>query len=412
MGHWQSLTLWHHSSKTDSKSHSFGGCYQLLWSGGSCHCLFSLLSGFRHSCNCGYVNAHGHSKHEASDSTKFAGGVIRIKTQGLCQGNSAAPAGWGVVSVVLLNAHKQKGYGAKFLCPITKLSQHLAAVLYVDDTNLIHIDMEKTETVQEAYNAIQNAVTNWGNLFIASGGALKPAKCFFHLISFKFQQGKWKYAHNSNNEAFFVHVPLPDGTSERIRHLPISEVQKHWETWLAQNDLRQNNWRTWRRRQWSGQTIWRMVVVTNDWLGSATAPNSGPDSCITASFNELTTCLQCAYWKMLPLCGINRNCGSAFHQTALGFYGVGFKHPCIEVMIAHSNKILQHFGCQSSLGIQLQEVSFELILLELGLGFQPLQEDYEKFSSLTTHSWLKSLWEKLLLFGIDITIHNHKLVYP
>ena len=47
------------------------------------------------------------------DSKDFAGLTVDIKTQGLCQGNSAAPAGWTVVSIVILN-DRRRGHGAKF----------------------------------------------------------------------------------------------------------------------------------------------------------------------------------------------------------------------------------------------------------------------------------------------------------
>jgi hypothetical protein len=77
------------------------------------------------------------------DSTKFAGGGICVKMQGLTQGNGASPAGWAVISIVILNAHRKKGHGAKFVCPITKLSSHLSAILYMDDTDLLHINMEE-----------------------------------------------------------------------------------------------------------------------------------------------------------------------------------------------------------------------------------------------------------------------------
>jgi hypothetical protein len=39
------------------------------------------------------------------DSKTAAGMQIEIKTQGLCQGNGTAPAGWAVVSIVILRAH-------------------------------------------------------------------------------------------------------------------------------------------------------------------------------------------------------------------------------------------------------------------------------------------------------------------
>ena len=46
------------------------------------------------------------------DSTEFAGLTVEIKTQGLCQGNGAASAGWTVVCITILRAHKRKGHGA------------------------------------------------------------------------------------------------------------------------------------------------------------------------------------------------------------------------------------------------------------------------------------------------------------
>jgi hypothetical protein len=106
------------------------------------------------------------------NSTSFAGGGISIKTQGMCQGNGAAPAGWVVISICIQNAHSKKGHGAKRLCPIPKLEKHLSAILYVDDTDLLHIDLTQNKTVDEVHLAIQESVNSWGNLVIVMGGAL------------------------------------------------------------------------------------------------------------------------------------------------------------------------------------------------------------------------------------------------
>ncbi len=40
------------------------------------------------------------------DSKEFAGSLVDVKTQGLCQGNGAAPARWAVVSITILRVHK------------------------------------------------------------------------------------------------------------------------------------------------------------------------------------------------------------------------------------------------------------------------------------------------------------------
>ncbi len=94
------------------------------------------------------------------DSTKFAGGGIRIKMQGLTQGNGASLAGWAVISIVILKAHRKKVHGAKFVCPISRLSSHLLAIIYVDDTDLLHINLEEDESVAKVHKAIQTSVTN------------------------------------------------------------------------------------------------------------------------------------------------------------------------------------------------------------------------------------------------------------
>jgi hypothetical protein len=121
--------------------------------------------------------------------TKFAGGRIPIKTQGLTQGNGASPAGWTVISIIILNAHGKKGHGAKFVCLITKLSSHLSVILYVDDTDLLHINLEKDKLVAQVHELIQASIENWGNLLIATGGALQLAKCFYSIISYEWTNG-------------------------------------------------------------------------------------------------------------------------------------------------------------------------------------------------------------------------------
>ena len=45
------------------------------------------------------------------DSTSFSGGSICIKTQGLCQGNRATLAGWAVIGICIIGAHRKLAMG-------------------------------------------------------------------------------------------------------------------------------------------------------------------------------------------------------------------------------------------------------------------------------------------------------------
>ena len=81
------------------------------------------------------------------DSKTFAALTIKIKTQGLGQGNRASPAGWCIISIAILWVHGVKGHGAHFLAPLSQVWHSLSAILYVDDTNLLHLNMNTNKLV-------------------------------------------------------------------------------------------------------------------------------------------------------------------------------------------------------------------------------------------------------------------------
>jgi hypothetical protein len=87
----------------------------------------------------------------------------------------------------MIPAHKQNGHGIHLWCPISNKTFHLAGTLFVDDTDLEHLDLNKSESIMESHTALQESIINWGCLLLATGEALKPAKCFYHMISFSWK---------------------------------------------------------------------------------------------------------------------------------------------------------------------------------------------------------------------------------
>ncbi len=166
------------------------------------------------------------------DSAAYAGGESNneedpVKTQGLCQGNGAAPATWMVTSIPMIAAHKRKGHGAHFIDPILDISGHIVGSLFVDDTDLVHVNMQVVEMILEAHSRLQESVINWGRLLIATGGALKPSKCSFYLTSFKWKaDGTWVYKDNVIQPDLAIGIHLADGSLAEIEHLPVSSAVK------------------------------------------------------------------------------------------------------------------------------------------------------------------------------------------
>ncbi len=96
----------------------------------------------------------------------------------------------------------------------------------MDNTDLLHINLDKDETVDDAHAAIQNSMNSWGNLLIATGGTLKPEKCFYSILSFEWVCREWKCKDNSIIGNYGVTVPLTGGGSAAIVHCPNTHAEE------------------------------------------------------------------------------------------------------------------------------------------------------------------------------------------
>jgi len=130
-----------------------------------------------------------------------------------------------------------------------------------------------------------------------------------------------------------------------------------------------------------------------------------------ATLLELDSVLMPLYEKMLPLGGIVSKANRGIRQLDRGFYGAGFPHPGVEATLEQTNKLLMHYGCRTALGTELQ-TSLELLVVDLGLSFQPFQVSYEHFGDWVTTSWLKRVWEKVSFFGFTLSVRNLPACYP
>jgi hypothetical protein len=117
------------------------------------------------------------------------------------------------------------------------------------------------------------------------------------------------------------------------------------------------------------------------------------------------------YYNLLPICGIRRSVKRELGQLERGFYGVGLPHPGVECFIGQLKKLLTHYGSSSGLGVHMQ-VSMEAFIIEGGISTQLLSESYARYGKWITDCWLKSLWEKLDMFGFWVDLSPLPLLHP
>ncbi len=316
----------------------------------------------------------------------------------------------------MIRAHKHKGHEVHLRCPIMKKSIHLAGRLFVDDMDLEHLDLNKMESTANAHSALQESIINWGNLLLGTGGALKPAKCFYHIISFVWKpDGSWQYNNNEGTLKLGIVVPLGNGIFAPIDHLPVTSSTKTLGqmTCPARSSKGAMLQMTEKAQKWVDrakggllrQNVW-FLLDKQFWPRVSFGISS-----ITASFAELEQCMMRTYYDMLSMSGIRWSVNRELRQMDRGFYGCGLPHPGVECFIAQLSKLLTNYGCDSGLGIHLQN-SMELMIVEGGVSAQILSLPFSCYSKWVTHSWLCSVWEKVGLFNLRVEVKEAPLKPP
>jgi hypothetical protein len=224
------------------------------------------------------------------------------------------------------------------------------------------------------------------------------------------------YANNTLNSNFGIKVPLPRGEEAPISHKSVDHAEKTLGTMTLLDGNSKTSIRLMQEKaqKWINDVQNGHLHHRNLWLSLKMQfwPQVGYGLCSsTATFAALKMALHRQYYQILPLGGVVQTTSVMSRTIDAGFYGVGLPHFRIEALIAMTNKLLMHYGCKTATK-QFMHISHSLLFVELGMSFQPLQEDYEKLGYLVTHSWMKMPWEKLSLFDMKIIIPDTLLKFP
>ncbi len=172
------------------------------------------------------------------ESKQSYGGMHEERLAGYGQGNAASGPGFTALSSLIVKAYLHKGYGAQIYLSYYKQLLLLSAIMYVNDTDLIHWSCIPICNSKELIAAVQTATYAWGVLAIATGAAMKPEKCYAYFLLYWFDKGRAKMRTISllpAPSAFItmldgtiapshLRVPLPDGTSKPIPTLKNEET--------------------------------------------------------------------------------------------------------------------------------------------------------------------------------------------
>jgi hypothetical protein len=350
-----------------------------------------------------------------ADTPSFQG-TPDSKLMGLGQGSGAAPLGMRGVVTLAINAYKTLGHGMQVPFSRSQRLLYLAAIIYVDDTDLLHwgkfYGIEDTEFLTD----VQDAINDWGKLIQATGGSIKQAKSFYYVMSWKFVQGKPTLKKLAELPKQLLTVPQPDGSSVPI---PIRENDESGLTLGVWNNPNNDGVAPLESMldkglEWVDSLQAKPLERGLTWLSLKCQKHPQWSYGLSSNYSspqQLDNTMGRVYYRALPHLGFNRNITKAFRTLPTKFQGIGLRKWSIEKLAMDITTLVRHWRTDSTLGQALEQV-YESFQMEVGLDGNILTRSYKQLQELASHSWFKVLWQYTAQYKVKIEFHKQFLIPP
>ena len=336
-------------------------------------CMLECIQEMKHNVRTGYG---------ISDET-FDTRDLEEKLQGILQGNGAAPTTWVLISTPLLNLLRKKGYGRKFCSPISNERTNLMGFAFVDVTDLILLDMiDGSVSFEEIATQMQKAIELWESGLKTTGGAIVPEKSWLYPIDFHGNSANPQYLkakdfdqefnvkdHREVTRTLTTVDPLvgketlgvtlaPDGNNDDAVAMMKSKASA-WKKNISLGQLQRDL--AWHASQ---STIMKSIEY--------------PLAALTFSEEECKKIMKPIKEATLAKTSINKQYPLALLYGPKDEGGLGMNDLFVTQGITHIQKFHQHHGW-GTITDKLIRVSLETCILEVGIGRNLFELDYEKY---------------------------------
>ena len=329
---------------------------------------------------------------------------------GISQGGGFAPPTFQAVSALMINAYKDFGHGVQFISPVTGTVLFFAAVLYVDDTDLLLRADTPECTDEEFFGKIQRAVRDWARIVMVTGGSLKPAKCHASIGSFKYVNGvaKLKTSRSSNVTLLVPQKDAPDETIDIIKPTD-SKKTLGVKTNLAGCGSDQLQFIEQKGLDWADKLRTNKYVTGADgWhsFNTQLKPKLLWGSvCLVGKPDKVDDSLARVHHKSLSRLGVHRNIRRELRTMPEMFQGLGMFDLNVERLGAKIHFLRRHWNSNEAMGLMVRN-AYETFQLDIGLHGNIFTRSFAEFSHLSADNWFYDLWRLCDHFEVSLIIHD------
>jgi Reverse transcriptase (RNA-dependent DNA polymerase) len=342
-------------------------------------------------------NLRHHVRSQYGDSELFyqaKQGTLPI--QGLGQGNGAGPTIWALISTPVLNMLRTHGYGIKITSCISGDYLHFVGYSFVDDTDLVEF-AEKVTTAHEVANAMQESIDAWEAGIRATGGAIVPEKSHWYLVTYRWQNGRWRYARKTEDR-FDLTVLNEHGQRQILQRLDAMDSERTLGSRICPKGS-MNKEKAYLRQcttTWADQIRTGKLPRRLTWqalLSTIMRTLAYPLPITTFSRKECDWIMAPVLRVALSHSGVCNNLPRAIVYAPLKYQGLGIPDIYIEQGLMKLMRLIK-FGRKSRhLTSSLIRHNCEAMKMEMGMNGYLFHHDPTIWDPIVTATWLKWTWK-------------------
>ena len=338
------------------------------------------------------------------DSDCFYGGDEEDPLQGGGQGNPAAPPMWTALTIIFLRILQSLDPGVELITPISMMAVLFTAVYYVDDCDLF-VRAKEGENAVDMCRRMQKLLRFWCSLLWASGGALRPKKCWWCCISFRWKGSRWRFA-REDEVPFTMVVKDGRGEEQPIKRCSPHDAERTLGVWCAPD----GRWNVQIEKLKEASKVWAEQMRTS-WLNKHEAFISlnttisktwlYPLAVTSIPLKKCNEIMVPAYRSILPKMGICRTLPLEIRFGPSHLLGLGLINIYTAQGAEHIKMLLTHMKTNSKIGYTMLAF-LEESNLEIGISSHLFHTSFTKYGFLLGDSWMKSTWEFVDKYDIHI----------
>jgi Reverse transcriptase (RNA-dependent DNA polymerase) len=351
-------------------------------------------------------NLRHHVQSQYGDSDLFyQANQGSIPIQGLGQGNGAGPTIWALISTPVLNMLQTHGFGIKITSCISGDYLHFVGYSFVDDTDLVEFPDAPT-TASRIVQSMQEAIDAWEAGIRATGGAIVPEKSHWYLVTYRWQNGQWRYARKTE-DMYDLTVLNEHGQRQVLQRLDALDSERTLGSRICPKGsmLKEKKYLRECTETWADQIRIGKLPRRLTWqalLSTIMRTLSYPLPLTTFTRKECDSIMAPVLQVALSHSGVCNNLPRAIVYAPLKYQGLGVPDIYVEQGVTKLIRLIK-FGRKSRhLTSSLIRHNCEAMKMEIGLNGYLFSHDPAIWAPIVSATWLKWTWKFTAQYRIQM----------